>query len=257
MDWNATAYHRVSEPQRLWGEKVLATLDLEGDETVLDAGCGTGHLTRRLLERLPRGRVIALDASPNMLDVARKELADFGDRVAFVQANLGKDALPSNVDVVFSTATFHWVHDHDTLFRTIAEALVPGGRLHAQCGGEGNLDRAHALTEEVMRDPRYAEHFPEPLHAWNFAGIDITRTRLRAVGLDPFDVNLELAPTPFADRAAYREFVTTVVLRPFLAKLPEDLRAPFADEVTTRAAAADPPLTLDYVRLNLRATRSS
>jgi len=250
-DWKAEVYHRVSEPQRLWGEKVLSSLVLRGDETVMDAGCGTGRLTALLLARLPRGRVIGVDASAAMLEVARREL---GDRVTFVRADLGRDPLPENVDVVFSTATFHWVHDHDALFRNLARALVPGGRLHAQCGGAGNLDRSHALTMEVTRRPEYASYFVAMPSPWNFADVATTRARLSAAGFTDLDVSLEDAPTPFATRETYAEFVGAVVLRPFLACLPPAIHERFIADVTT---AAEPSLLLDYVRLNLRAARTT
>lgn len=252
-DWKAEIYHRVSEPQRAWGEKVLSSLALRGDETVMDAGCGTGRLTASLLERLPRGRVVALDASPAMLEVARRELARFGERVTFVRADLGRDPLPSGMDVVFSTATFHWVHDHDALFTGVAAALVPGGRLHAQCGGVGNLARSHARTLEVGTRAPYAEHLATLGDPWNFAGVEETRRRLTMAGFVDVDVALEEAPTPFANAAAYAEFVGAVVLRPFLAHLPPSLHEAFIADVTERAAADSPPLLLDYVRLNLRA----
>ena len=255
-DWNAETYHRVSEPQLAWGEQVLAELELEGGETVMDAGCGTGRLTERLAERLPRGRVVALDASPAMLGVAARELGRFGDRVTFVRAELGRDALPSGMDVVFSTATFHWVRDHDALFRTIAAALVPGGRLHAQCGGAGNLARTHAEVVALLCTEPWAEHFAGDAEPWQFASTDDTRARLVAAGFDHADAWLHDAPTSFADATAFAEFVGTVVLRPFLARLPSELHARFVSEVTARAERASPALTLDYVRLELRARRA-
>lgn len=255
-DWNAESYHRVSEPQREWGRKVLASLELEGDEVVMDAGCGTGRLTAELLERLPRGRVIALDASENMLEVARRTLAPYGDRVSFVRAELGEDELPSGVDVVFSTATFHWVPDHDALFRSIRAALVVGGRLHAQCGGQGNLARAHeSFLEVAARDP-YAAFCGSMGQPWNFAGVNATRRRLIDAGLEPTEVALERADTPFESREAYAEFARTVVLRPFLACLPPELHDAFVSDVCALAAKTSPPFLLDYVRLNLRARRA-
>ncbi len=254
-DWKAEVYHRVSEPQRAWGEAVLATLPLRGDETVLDAGCGTGRLTARLLERLPRGRVVALDASESMLEVARRELSGFGDRVSFVRAVLAKDPLPAGMDIVFSTATFHWVHDHDALFRSIADALVPGGRLHAQCGGAGNLDRAHARVKEIAARAPYREHLEGMRDAWLFAGAEETHARLESAGLVDAHVWLHDAPARFADAAAYAEFAAAVILRPFLALLPESLHDAFVADVTARAEADDPPLELDYVRLEIRARR--
>ena len=107
-EWDAATYHRVSAPQLDWGRRVLARLPLRGDETVVDAGCGSGRLTAQLLERLPRGRVIAVDASADMLRIGAEHLVPhFGDRVSFVQADLQTLTLPAPADAVFSTATFH------------------------------------------------------------------------------------------------------------------------------------------------------
>src|SRR5262249_18475697 len=145
-EWDAAAYHRLSDPQVSWGEAVLARLALAGEETVLAAGCGTGRLTEKLLERLPRGRVIALDASAQMIAAARENLRRFGDRVSFLERDLLDLDLDAAVDVVFSTATLHWVPDHQKLFALFYRALRPDGRLHAQCGGgphlRGFLERA-------------------------------------------------------------------------------------------------------------------
>ena len=127
-DWNAEKYQRVSEPQWNWGLKVLAELALEGNETVLDAGCGTGRLTAVLLERLPAGRVVALDVSKAMLEVAQRELERFGERVAFIHGDLSALGLHHRCDVVFSTATFHWVLEHAAMLRGLFDALRPGGR---------------------------------------------------------------------------------------------------------------------------------
>lgn len=255
QEWQADLYHRVSTPHRTWGASVLDAITFRGDERVLDAGCGTGAQTARILERVPRGHVIALDASGAMLEVARRELARFGARVSFVQATLAVDPLPPGLDVVFSNATFHWVPDHAALFRDLHAALVPGGRLHAQCGGVGNLRRTRALLAEVMRGERYAAHFEGMAPPWFFARVDQTVRRLQAAGFADVEVWLEDALTLFPDAAAYAEFARAVILGAFLARLPEPLRAPFVADLAGRAALEDPALTLDYVRLNIRATR--
>ena len=77
-DWDAATYDRVSTPQVEWAGPVIDRLELQGDERVLDAGCGSGRVTELLAERLPSGRVIALDGSPAMIDAARGRLAAFG-----------------------------------------------------------------------------------------------------------------------------------------------------------------------------------
>ena len=178
-DWNATSYDRVADPQTRWGAEVLERLPLEGDETVLDAGCGTGRVTELLLARLPRGRVVALDASAGMLVQARQRLGRFGDQVEYVEADLGRPLpLAPPVDAVLSTATFHWVLDHDALFENLAAVLRPGGWLVAQCGGFGNVATLLRVAREVH--PGFSRQH-------NFQTPEATRARLQASGFDHVD----------------------------------------------------------------------
>ena len=254
VDWNAEVYHRVSEPQFRWGQAVLAELELQGGEVVLDAGCGSGRLTALLCERVSRGRVIALDGSQAMLDQAKATLARFGDRVSLVQADLGALELSLGVDVVFSTATFHWIQDHDALFAGLARSTKPGGQLHAQCGGKGNLTGFHALAARVAQRAPFAEHLAGAFSPTYFAGVEETRERLANAGWEPTLVRLVDAPTPFPDAASFATFVAHVILRYHLAALPEPLRQPFLDGLLRETGGA---YSLDYVRLDLRARRGA
>lgn len=257
-EWNAVSYHKVSAPQTGWGQKVLARIDLRGDEHVIDAGCGSGRLTADLMERLPRGRLVALDRSWNMLVAARANLRPrFGDRVSCVQAALPAMPVAGWADLVFSTATFHWVHDHQALFDGIFTALRAGGRLVAQCGGGPNLARAHALAEQVMRSAPFAPFFGDWPRPWEFASAEVTAERLRRSGFVEVDTSLEEAPTTLASEGDYREFVTTVIYHPHLGRLPEPgLQQAFIDRVTELSARQAERFTLDYWRLNVRACRS-
>jgi len=255
-EWDAASYHHVSAPQTSWGHRVLARLALGGDERAIDAGCGSGRLTAALVERLPRGHVVALDRSWNMLQVARTNLRPvYGRQVSFVQAALPAMPMAGWADVVFSTATFHWIADHPALWAGVFAALRRGGRLHAQCGGGPNLHEAHALAEQVMARPPFAVYFTDWPGAWTFATADETAARLTAAGFVDVDAHLEAAPTTLASEADYRAFVTTVIYHPHLDRLPDDLRGPFIDQVTALAAATTPRFTLDYWRLNMSARR--
>src|SRR5512133_4117223 len=113
VDWDAATYDRVADPQEEWGREVLARLELAGDETVLDAGCGSGRVTKLLLERLPHGHVVAVDSAPSMVEHARRAL---GDRATVLRASLTELTLNEPVDAAFSNAVFHWIADHDRLF---------------------------------------------------------------------------------------------------------------------------------------------
>jgi trans-aconitate 2-methyltransferase len=256
-EWNAASYHRVSGPQFSWGLKVLDRLSLAGVERVVDAGCGSGRLTGELLSRWPDGRLVAVDRSANMLLKAREHLAPtFGRRVWFVQVALPHLPLTDWADVVFSTATFHWVLDHQTLFRHIHQALRSGGQLHAQCGGGPNLANAHALAERVMREPAFAPYFSDWVGIWEFAAPDATADRLEAAGFVDIETSLEEAPTVLEDERAYGDFVTTVIYHQHLQRLPDgSLRQRFVDEVTALSGGEVPPFCLDYWRLNLRARK--
>jgi trans-aconitate 2-methyltransferase len=243
-DWNAVSYDKVADPQARWGAEVLARLPLEGHEIVLDAGCGTGRVTELLLARLPRGRVVALDGSAAMLDQARGRLARFGDQVSYVHADLGQPLpIEEPVDAVLSTATFHWVPDHDPLFANLAAVLRPAGWLVAQCGGFGNVATLLRIATEVH---------PGFHRVHNFQTAEATRDRLVRSGFDGIETWLSDAPTPFENPDQFEAFLETVCLRTFLDELPPEARGPFVKSVAARM----PELTLDYVRLNITARRA-
>lgn len=246
-DWDAATYDRVSAPQVEWAGKVLDRLELRGDETVLDAGCGSGRVTRLLLERLPRGRVLAIDGAPSMVELARDALP--ADRAIVRQADLAELELDRPVDAVFSNAVFHWVPDHDRLFARLGAALLPGARLAAQCGGRGNVERFHAFVREVGEEYPFAPHLAGWRGPWNFAGPDETAARLAKAGFE--DVHVWLEPSPTVPELT-EEYLRTVCLGHHLERLPTGLRDAFVQSVARRCPQ---PLELDYVRLNIVARR--
>jgi trans-aconitate 2-methyltransferase len=243
-EWDAKTYDEVSDPQFEWGMEVLERLELRGDETVVDAGCGSGRVTEQLLERLPEGRVIAVDGSEAMVEQAKERL---GDRADYLVSDLVEVHLPEPVDMVFSTATFHWIPDHDRLFRQMRRLLRPGGRLVAQCGGQGNVARHTEAIAAVAADPKYGQHLSQAKGLWNFASPQETEPRLDAAGFT--GVRCWLQPKP-VQPARPLEFVSTVTLGPVLDQLPEEKRRPFAEAVL---AEHEEPFALDYVRLNIEA----
>ena len=255
-EWNAEAYHRVSDPQVSWGRAVLARLALRGDERVADLGCGTGRLTRELTTRLPRGEVVALDASRQMIRQAVVHLADVSPAVRFVEARLPDIPLAGWAGVVFSTATFHWVRDHNRLFRSLFAALTPGGRLVAQCGGGPNIKRHHDRAAALMQQPQFAPFYTTWTDPWEYADADTTKARLAAAGFADIMTRVVPAPTVFPDRASFVEFVTNVIFRQHIAPLPDEARKrAFVDALADQSAADPVPFEVDYWRLDFDATR--
>jgi trans-aconitate 2-methyltransferase len=244
--WHGATYDRLSTPMEAMGREVLERLPLEGSETVIDAGCGSGRVTEALLARLPRGRVIGVDASASMVEAARERL---GERVELHVADLVAFDLGLRADAILSTATFHWIADHDALFRRLRAHLRPGGRLVAQCGGQGNISGVHAAAREVMSRAPYAPHFEGWKGPWNFATPRDTERRLRAAGFSDARASLQERPVTPDDPHAY---LTEINLGAHLGRLPDDLGGPFVDDVVE--VLGGPPITIDYVRLNIDAT---
>jgi len=242
-EWDAETYDRISDPMARWGAKVLERLPLEGDERVVDAGCGTGRVTALLAERLPRGSVVAVDRSRQMIEKARANLRG-NPRVEFLVADLGRPLdIGEPADAVFSNATFHWVLDHDALFANLAAVMRPGAKLVAQCGAEGNVANVMRAAREAGDDSEGAVHF---------ASIDDTAARLEAAGFEDVLVWTTEEPTRFEPGEALETFLATVVLRAHLARMPRGERAAFVHEVATRL----PEPVIEYVRLNIVARRS-
>ena len=245
-EWDAQTYNKVSDPQFQWGLEVLDRLELRGDEYVMDAGCGSGRVTAKLLEKLPDGRVICVDASEQMIEAAREAL---GDRAEYLVADLAEVQVDEPVDLVFSTATFHWLPDHERLFSRLHAAIRPGGRLVAQCGGSGNVAEHARNIVAVATRPEFVEHFQDMSVMWNFATPEETKERLTRAGFEQVRCWLEDKPVQPDDPYA---FTTTVTMGPHLGRLPEEKRRPFAEAVLE---LEDEPLTLNYVRLNINAHR--
>jgi trans-aconitate methyltransferase len=256
-EWNAETYHRVSKPQFEWGQRVLTRLPLDGGERVLDIGCGTGRLTDQLLGRLPRGRVVAIDLSENMLRVAREYLAPrHAGRVQFARADATALPLHEAVDAVFSTATMHWVLDHPKLFSSVYDALRPRGRFVAQCGGAGNIKDIHDRGDALRRSPEFSPWFAGWYDPWEFATAEATAQRMTAAGFVDVVTSLEAALAVFDTADEFSEFITNVVCRPYLAYLPDEgTKQRFVAELTRQAAFDSPPFSLDYTRLNMDARR--
>jgi trans-aconitate 2-methyltransferase len=239
--WDAKTYDRISDPMHSWGHAVIGRLELTGSERVLDAGCGSGRVTAELLAGLPGGHVVAVDASPEMVAEASERFQD-EPRVEVFQADLlAPLPIEPEVDAILSTATFHWIRDHERLFANLAAVLKRGGRLSAQCGGAGNLASIVGLFPDEGGES--SVHFAAP---------EDTVPRLERAGFVDIEAWLQAEPTSFPDQDRLREYLRTIVLRTYIEGMPQ----PEADALVARIASAVPGEVLDYVRLNIVARRA-
>jgi trans-aconitate 2-methyltransferase len=245
-EWDASSYQRVSVPHEEWAAALMERLPLSGSETVLDAGCGSGRVTRMLVARLPDGKVVAVDGSAAMVEKVAEVLRPTDE--AFV-SDLTALELDQPVDAITSSAVFHWIPDHDALLARMRAALKQGGRIEAQCGGKGNIDEFRSVSGEVVAREPYAAHleaagFEEP---WFYADAEETAERLRVAGFEQIETWLQPWDVVPSDP---REFMRTLILKPHVDSLPAELHEQLLDDVE---AAVGEPFSLRYVRLNISA----
>ena len=253
-EWDATSYHRLSNPQFSWGLKVLERLRLRGDERVLDAGCGSCRLTVELEERVPKGSVVGVDLSHNML---RQGVAYTDGRLQLIQADLQHLPLRPGFDGIFSTATLHWVPDHSLLFRSLFVVLKPGGWLEAQCGGGPNLARIHERAETITNCAEYRGFFAGWRRSTHYETPETFEQNMRRAGFVDIRVWLEQAPAQLADAEEFKQYLATVTLREHTDRITDPmLRQRFLDQLALKASQDDPPFVMDYWRLNMSARKS-
>lgn len=244
LEWDAATYDSLPLPHERWGAGVIERLGLRGDETVVDLGCGTGRDTERLLDELPGGRVVAVDGSVQMLERLRERLGSRLDRVDVVHADLSQP-FPEVVrgNAVMSVATFHWVPDHTALFRRVAGALPRNGRFEAEFGGQGNIA---GFLQAVERAGGPKDESP-----WEFASREETTEALLAAGFQDVHVRLVEDPAVLERGPQLESFIATVMLAAML----RDMTPDEGRELVRRTADELPEPVIDYVRMQVTATR--
>lgn len=252
-EWDAASYDQVATVQQAWGRALLERIDFQGDETVMDAGCGTGRLADGLLQTHPRLRVIAVDHDPNMVRAAKKRLAPHGPRQTVHQADL-QDLPPLGpVDLIYSNATLHWVRDLDAACRGFSDNLRPGGRLFAQFGTEGNLQTVRRIAEKTLTAAPYSIDLDEDGKPWHYHSETTTRRALDHNRLEPRLIERHEAPVEFPDDEAWRRFLRTVTLRYYLELLSPESGERFIGDYMQAAERQAMGRRLDYVRLHVEA----
>jgi trans-aconitate 2-methyltransferase len=267
--WDAETYHKVSDIQESWAIELLEKRKISESEIVMDAGCGTGRVTKIIANKVKRGKVYAVDLDENMIINAKKNLKDLSN-IVFVKSDLSDVKLPEKIDLVFSNAVIHWILDHKKLFTNFWDVLKPGGKLLIQCGGKGNLDTIPNALEKVRITQRFDHYFKNWKIPWNFASPADTIKILNEIGFKDIQANLVEKKTKFGNFQEYILFMKTVVMKPYLSYLPttennNQIKNLFIDEFLTELhnknktkntnEKQDLDLELNYVRLNITARK--
>ncbi|MCH8332576.1 methyltransferase domain-containing protein [Candidatus Sumerlaeota bacterium] len=221
MDWNPDVYHKFQAQRFAPFEDLWALVKVRPSLKVVDLGCGTGELTLRLAEGLPRSEVLGIDASAKMLERAKpRERPGLSFRQQTIEEVRGE------WDLVFSNAAIQWVEDHERLVGRLFSLLRPGGQLAIQL--PSNLRH---VSHESLNDVAREEPFREALDGWEMRWPVLTVDRyaqlLFDAGAQDLTVFEKVYPHVLDDADAVAQWNAGTAMLPFIERLPEALHEPF------------------------------
>jgi len=229
--WDPTDYERNSAQQQAWARELLAKLDLSSSDAVLDVGCGDGKVTAEIAAGVPLGRVVGIDASAEMVELAAARFPlNRHPNLGFAVADAAALAYREEFSVVFSNATLHWVIDHRPVLAGVARSLRPGGRTMLQMGGKGNAGDMVAAMARVSAAPAWSAHFAGFALPWGFYGPDRYRPWLLEAGLRPRRVELLAKDMLQSGREGLAGWLRTTWM-PYLDRVPPERRGAFLEAV--------------------------
>ncbi len=254
--WDARTYDKVSSNVQLeWGRKLLEKRRWIGNEIVMDAGAGSGNLTKILADKVPQGHVYAVDADFNMVEQAKSNLSGCRN-VQVIQSSMDKVSLPTEVDVIFSNSALHWILNQEGVFLHFWQLLKPNSELLIDYGGHGNLERPLSVIFKIMESEQFKEHFTNWKQSWYFPKPDETERFLQKVGFKEIQVDLSSQIISFSDRHSFATFVRTVIMKPFLGYLPDaNRKEQFIDAFCNAFEGHGWPWSLEFMRLTISARK--
>jgi len=250
--WDPAEYAANSSVQQSWARELIDRLKLRGNEHVLDVGCGDGKITAEIARTVPRGSVTGMDASPQMIEFAKKTFpAGKFENLRFRVMDAREIRFERRFDLLFSNAALHWVDDHQAFLRGAASVLQPGGRLVVSCGGKGNAQDVFLALRPEMRLKRWRGFFRKiPTPYFFYAPADYEKWLPKA-GFKVQRVKLVPKDAVYAGTKGFAAWLRTTWL-PYVQRVPEALREEFIDAVVQRYLEKHP---VDAGKVHVKMTR--
>ncbi|MGE5607811.1 MAG: class I SAM-dependent methyltransferase [Bacillota bacterium] len=258
--WNAQDYCQHSSEQQKWARELIAKLALRGDERVLDIGCGDGKVTAEIAREVPRGSVVGIDSSDDMIRFASVNFPPGSyPNLGFRLLDASHLDFGAEFDVAFSNACLHWIWDHRPVLRGIAEALKPGGKALLQMGGAGNAGDILAIIDDLKDAEPWGAYLRGVTFRYGFHHPDDYRRWLRDAGLEPVRVELIAKDMVHPGPVGLAGWIRTT-WHPYTQAIPESLRQSFIDEIVRRYLLGHPldsrgDVHLRMVRLEVEALK--
>lgn len=249
--WNPEEYQDNSDNQQKWGVDLITNLKLTGNERVLDIGCGVGNITAAIAERLPKGSIIGIDSSPNMVRQAKKNCPiSKHPNLSFMVKDASRMDFVNEFDIVFSNACLHWIKNHLPVLQGIQRGLRSNGRILLQMGGRDNAKHILEVITLLIKQPQWASYFTDFDFPYGFYGPEDYKGWLAETGL--INKRLELVPKDMThDRKdKFAAWIRTTWL-PYTQALPASLREQFINELVTEYVKLYPVDCNGYIHVQM------
>lgn len=264
--WDAQTYHKVSDVQEKWAVELLSSRQWNGNEVVLDAGCGSGRVTNLIAKLLTRGKIYAVDLDQDMILNAMNNLRT-STNIEFIKSDISTVKIPEKVDIIFSNAVLHWILNHRLLFTHFKKLLKENGELLIQCGGKGNLGDTYFILESVRKQSEFVKYFKDWIDPWHFATEEDAQLILEDIGFIDINTSITKKTATFSSLEEYKLFMETVVMKPYISCLPTkknpNIKKAFVDSFLREkkhikeSRGEKIEWSIDYVRLNISAINGS
>lgn len=230
-NWDSKDYEKHSNGQQQWARELISKLSLGGTEELLDIGCGDGKVTAEIASLLPGGRVVGVDSSASMIDLAKKRYPPEDHKnLMFELMDAADLAFGPHFDLVFSNAALHWVKDHRPVVESIYSCLRPGGRMLLQMGGKGNARDILRVLDKLIKQPEYHHYFEGFEFPYGFLGVEHYQEFLDEAGFVPHRVELIDKDMAHDGREGLKGWIRTTWL-PYTGRLDESKRDAFIEEL--------------------------
>jgi trans-aconitate methyltransferase len=228
FEFDGEKYKQASKHQKEWGNKLMSGIDIKGNESILDLGCGDGVLSQQLSLLVPNGKVIGIDASMGMIQTAKEYESE---NLTFICADINSLAYENAFDIIFSNAALHWVKKHKLLLQNSYAALKSNGRLAWNFAGDGTCAAFINTVKSVMNMPKYQDYFADFEWPWYMPTKDDYTKLFESSAFKQFEILFENADRTFQNCDEMVRWVDQPSIVPFLECVPDSAKASFRNTV--------------------------
>jgi trans-aconitate 2-methyltransferase len=257
FDFDGKKYKKFSNHQKKWGTELFSDIVFNGNEKILDLGCGDGVLTKKLSKFVPNGSVLGIDGSQGMINEAKK----LGSKnLKFEVININKINFEEKFDLIYSNATLHWLNDHAKLLSNCHRALKKNGILRFNFGGFGNISNLSSVLRKTINNARFKIFFEDFKWPWYFPKKEDYEKLLKNTMFNEFDVWVENKDKLFESKEEIIGWIDQPCLVPFLlqiknANLKKEFREIVIENCLKNMKTLDDKYLEKFERINVKARK--